>query len=275
MPRPLSQIIAALCTALVLPAGALAQIGPDGARLMATTDAGRGYEAVGRIDLGRGGFCTGALIAPDQVLTAAHCLFDPDTGARIAPDTMTFLAGWRNGRAEAYRAVRRAAVHPAYVPGSDDALAHVAHDLALIELVQPIRLPRLQPFAIAHAARRGETVSIVSYARARSEAPALQDMCEVIDNDRRVLVLSCPVDFGASGAPVFALGAGGVPQIVSVVSAKAELHERDVALGTALRDEISALRQALDGGSRGAAESSSPSPARDTRPEIGARFIRP
>ncbi|WP_114966723.1 trypsin-like serine peptidase [Alkalilacustris brevis] len=273
MPRLFRRIVAALGAALLPAAAAMAQVGADGARILSTTDAGRGFEAVGRLDLGQGSFCTGALIAPDQVLTAAHCLFDPASGARIAPGDITFLAGWRNGRAAAYRGARRVAVHPAYVPASEDALAHVPHDLAVIELDRPIRLPQMQPFAIAHAARPGERVSIVSYARAQAEAPALQEMCDVLDNDRRVLVLSCPVDFGASGAPVFAAGAGGAPQIVSVVSAKAELEQREVALGTALRDEIATLHQAL---ANGRVPSSGPSAAAgDTRPEIGARFIRP
>ena len=77
------------------------------------------WEAVGRLNIGGTGFCTGALIAPDMVLTAAHCLFDKASGARIDHSTIEFLAGWRNGRASAYRYVRRALVHPDYDFGAD------------------------------------------------------------------------------------------------------------------------------------------------------------
>ena len=48
-----------------------------------TADAGREWEAVGRLDIDGVGFCTGALIAPDIVLTAAHCLFDKESKALI------------------------------------------------------------------------------------------------------------------------------------------------------------------------------------------------
>ena len=41
-----------------------------------SADLARAWEAVGRLDMGTHGMCTGALIEPDVVLTAAHCVFD-------------------------------------------------------------------------------------------------------------------------------------------------------------------------------------------------------
>ena len=216
-------------------------------RALQTTDDGKGWEAVGRIELGDRGFCTGALIADDLVLTAAHCLFDKDTGARIDAADLRFLAGWRNGRAEAYRGVSRALAHPDYEFAVGEDLANTGVDVALLRLDQPIRLPQVTPFATDAESRMGDEVGIVSYAKDRSEAPSLQEVCKIMAQRADLMILTCAVEFGASGAPVFSIKDGQV-RIVSVVSAKAEVAGKPVALAVPLQVPLVALQaeMALD-----------------------------
>ena len=233
-----------LALMVLLAAPALAEESP--LKSLQTGDDSRGWEAVGRLNLGAKGFCTGALIAPDLVLTAAHCLFDKDTGARMAASDIEFLAGWRNGRAEAYRQVRRAVAHPDYVFAGIDNLDRVGFDLALLELDQPILLTAVTPFAIGARPVKGDALGVVSYAQDRAEAPSLQQVCHMLGRQDQVNVLSCSVDFGASGAPVFAWQ-GGVPQIVAVVSAKAEVEGEAVALAASLEAALPELRAELAG----------------------------
>lgn len=238
---------AVLAAAVVACAGGAAAAQDAPLTELVTADATRGWEAVGRIDIGSSAFCTGALIAPALVLTAAHCLYEQASGRPYDPAAFEFLAGWRNGRAVAYRGVKRAVPHPDYVYEGRDRIDRVAYDLAILELDQPIRLPSVHPFAVGHDPVQGDTVGVVSYALDRAEAPALQPACEVLGRQPGILVLTCSVDFGSSGAPIFAME-DGEPRIVSVVSAKAEMDSRPVALGTQMEGPISELRAAVAAG---------------------------
>ncbi|WP_343081851.1 trypsin-like serine peptidase [Ostreiculturibacter nitratireducens] len=232
----------AVLIALLSASGVMAQ--DTSLRALTTANDSKGWEAVGRLDIAGRAFCTGAMIAPDLVLTAAHCLYDRASGALIDAGEIEFLAGWRNGRAAAYRGVRRAIAHPDYEFEGNDKVDRVAYDLALLELDHPIRLPSIHPFETDTRPRKGEDVGVVSYAFDRAEAPSLQEACRVLARQSGVLVLSCSVDFGSSGAPVFTIR-DGVPRIVSVVSAKAEMHSEPVSLGAVIADPLDDLRALL------------------------------
>ena len=91
----------------------------------------------------------------------------------------------------------------------------------------------------------GDEVGVVSYARDRSEAPSLQEVFHVLNQEAQLLVLSCNVDFGSSGAPIFSVR-DGVARVVSVVSSKADYGGSEVALGTILQGPLQTLRASLE-----------------------------
>lgn len=257
--------LAALLLAILPCAGAAED---TALRPLTTIDSVRGWEAVGRVDIGHGrGFCTGTLIEPDLVLTAAHCLYDRASGRMFSPADFAFLAGWQMGHAAAERTVRRVLAHPSYVFGETSWQKRVAYDIALLELDLPIRAPVANALAIGSSPRPGDRVAVISYARERAETPSLQSECATRDRIEGVLVLTCAVDFGASGSPILTID-GGAVRVVSVISAMADTDVGQVALGMYLDKRLPELRAALDqGGLKGL-------PA-FTKGTAGAKFVTP
>ncbi len=223
-----------------------------------TGDAARGWGAVARIDIDGKGFCTGTLIAENVVLTAAHCLFDKWSGAAIPPARVHVELGLRNGRAEVYRGVRAAAVMPGYVYIPEASLAGATHDLALLELDRPVRLPQLRPFETGTLAPHGQSVAVVSYAVNREDAATLEPACTALGEKDGAAILTCNADFGASGAPVFEAQRDGSLAVVGVVTAKARMNGAPVAVAAELGDVMPALWDALDAAPTGSAKFVSP-----------------
>jgi len=235
---------------------------------------GRGWEGVGRLDISGKGFCTAALIDVHLILTAAHCIYD-ERGRQIDASRFTFSAALRNGRAEATRGIQSLTAHPDYVhQGAIADNRNVAVDIAVLRLDQPIRRARVQPFPIADRPRVGDEIGIVSYGRGRAEAPSLQEVCAVMGQQTGVVVMTCDVDFGSSGSPVFMVK-DGKTSIVSVVSAMTNLNGEKVSLGTSLGAPLRALLAHYNGIGPAQPGGTQRLITTGERNNTGAKFVRP
>jgi len=237
-------IAIACCFAAVAPVAAQSD---SNLRRLTTRSDVFGWEGVGRVDLGDGGFCTGVLLRPDIVLTAGHCLYDPDTGERNDPTKIVFKSGLRDGKSVAERKVAHAVTHPDYQYTGDDAALKVRYDVALLQLDSPIPAAMAAPYLVQSFDGLGGEVAVVSYARGREKALSQQRHCGVLGRRDGLISFSCDVTFGSSGAPVFDMS-GRRARIVSIISSGGHYNGEKVSFGMELPVLVSDLYSAFQTG---------------------------
>jgi V8-like Glu-specific endopeptidase len=174
------------------------------------------YGAIGRLNLGLGRqYCSGTLIAPDKVLTAAHCLIDSRTSKPYLPVQVHFVAGQRrNTWLDHARA--RCLLPIKTEPDSDkpDLSQHI-NDVAIVVLSRPLNVEPA-PTAAAYIGDPGP-LSHPAYSRSRPYLLSEHSDCRLLHKSKGMWLTDCDTQYGSSGGPVFT-GSDDRRQLIAVMS---------------------------------------------------------
>ncbi|MGJ8609925.1 MAG: trypsin-like serine peptidase [Octadecabacter sp.] len=179
------------------------------------------WRAIGSLEL-QDGTCTGTLVGPSLVLTAAHCV--TDTGDETLTP-VSFTAGLSRGDHLGEAKVIGAVFDPAYTPDTMPAGGGNGHDWALVVLdrelgndVGFLEVHELSPANLSQIGRSGLIVNQAGYSWDTGDNMSGNQGCRIVEafEDNSILH-ECDTAQGDSGSP-FLLNVDGDWKIIAVDS---------------------------------------------------------
>jgi protease YdgD len=159
--------------------------------------------------------CTGALIAPDAVITAAHCVLDPWHHKPFPLKDIHFLAGVRGSHWLGHSTAK--CLH--FMPDYEFAGQPLSKDVVLITLNDS--LDQVAPLQLDRDAPHGPDIVLVAaaYAANRRYVLTAQFGCHLLTQHRDLWRTDCDARAASSGGPIFIQRKDGLNLAAIVVGA--------------------------------------------------------
>jgi protease YdgD len=176
------------------------------------------WSAMGRLNNGLGGHCSGVLVGPKLLATAAHCLWNHKTRALIPVSSLTFVAGYDRGQYLKASKVVRMHPSPRWDYGANAStsggLAGRADDWALLELEEPLG-DSVGVVPLGADPEQGKPVVAAGYGKDKAHIPTAHLGCHVVEKRGPLLIDDCDAVQGDSGGPVL-VWRNGQPQVAAL-----------------------------------------------------------
>ena len=200
--RPLMAFVVLLIPSVCASAGTPPRVKPDSVDRRVIEELSPPWGSVGQINVAgyrRRIECTGSLIAPNVVITAAHCVMDPSRREPLPVNEIHFLAGVRKSKWLGHSTAK--CLH--FLPGYQYTHQSFSRDIALITLND--NLNDIVPSELDQTELQGSNISLVhaAYPADRRYVLTGQFGCHLIEHDQNLWLTDCDAHPASSGGPVF------------------------------------------------------------------------